>query len=266
MPDGCGSMLYRDSSSYDGQWRNGLRNGAGVLVIPAGVLKETEEGGTVTLDGQWAVDAPCADAEWNVAFPSGDKYLGQLKLLVSKDAHTREILPHGWGLSKRKDTGEVYEGQWMNGMRHGHGVRQACPLMHSDSAQRVLQASVDAARRNTQPAVSVRCACVQESITRTGARHCGEWRFGHPHGSGRHFDATSGCTLEGTFQYGTFVQEDSPGFAKEEETCSDPPPEVPRLVFEPFFAYPLIKCPLFQPPLSPQEAPFVSSSASEPQT
>lgn len=140
LPDGCGSMLYRDSCCHDGQWRNGMRHGTGVLTIPVGVLKgpageDGNQDGTVTVDGQWIDDFPCPDAEWNVTFPTGDKYLGNLKLPTWEDAaaaHTagvngqtrqlRKIVPHGWGLSKLKDTGEVYEGQWMDGMRHGQGV------------------------------------------------------------------------------------------------------------------------------------------------
>lgn len=145
QPDGCGSMLYRDSCLYDGQWRNGLRHGAAVLTIPVGVLRGVgsstcvNEAGAVTVDGQWRDGAPDGDAEWSVTFPNGDKYLGNLKFPITCDDRAggsvedkdfeqmaiAEIVPHGWGLSKRKDTGEVYEGHWIDGMRHGSGVSQA---------------------------------------------------------------------------------------------------------------------------------------------
>ncbi|CDJ52091.1 MORN repeat-containing protein, putative [Eimeria brunetti] len=128
LPEGSGSMLYRDSCLYDGQWRSGLRHGAGVLTIPVGVVKGTHvskewaEEGTITVDGQWADDMPDPDAEWSVTFPTGDKYLGNLKfpsigsntggdadkiVYVGRTDVLAKIVPHGWGLSKRKDTGEV---------------------------------------------------------------------------------------------------------------------------------------------------------------
>ncbi|CDJ41691.1 MORN repeat-containing protein, putative [Eimeria tenella] len=127
QPDGCGSMLYRDSCLYDGQWRNGLRHGAAVLTIPVGVLRGVgsstcvNEAGAVTVDGQWRDGSPDGDAEWSVTFPNGDKYLGNLKFPITCDDRAggsvedkdfeqmaiAEIVPHGWGLSKRKDTGEV---------------------------------------------------------------------------------------------------------------------------------------------------------------
>lgn len=125
-------MLYKDSCSYDGQWRGGLRHGSGVLSIPSGVLRTPEgdkgarqDEGVVTVDGQWVDDMPCQNAEWGVTFPTGDKYLGSLKLPSVEQADTvarRAIVPHGWGLCKLKTTGEVYKGQWMDGMRHGKGV------------------------------------------------------------------------------------------------------------------------------------------------
>ncbi|CDJ34925.1 MORN repeat-containing protein, putative [Eimeria mitis] len=230
LPEGSGSMLYRDCSLYDGQWRNGMRHGAGVLTIPVGVLrgasasKEGDEEGTITIDGQWLDDLPDPQAEWSVTFPTGDKYLGSLKFPsigssagaeVGKDMHAEQtealarIVPHGWGLSKRKDTGE-------------------------------------------------------ECITRSGARHSGEWRFGHPHGEGRHFDPTSGYTLEGTFYYGKFVAENSPGFVKDEETCEEPPAGVPLLVFEAFETFPLANCPLFQPRSSAPTTPCTASPSKSP--
>ena len=153
-------MLYRDSCLYDGQWRNGMRHGAAVLTIPVGVVRGASvsegkgEEGTITVDGQWLDDMPDPDAEWSVTFPTGDKYLGNLKFPsigsntgrdVGKDVHvvptegSARIVPHGWGLSKRKDTGEVYEGQWISGMRHGNGVRQPClasPRLHHATSLR----------------------------------------------------------------------------------------------------------------------------------
>ncbi|OEH80166.1 MORN repeat-containing protein [Cyclospora cayetanensis] len=259
LPDGSGSMLYADCCAYDGQWRGGLRHGAGVLSIPVGVLQgsgtkggpvedtqethagaATLEGEVVMMDGQWLDDKPAPDAEWSVTFPNGDKYLGRLKfpnakVPIGEDApmatdvreerreehphtspegrrkHCQNIVPHGWGLCKLKASGEVYEGQWMDGMRHGKG----------------------------------------ESITHSGARHCGQWRFGHPHGTGHHIDATSSCTPEGAFRYEQFAGEDSPGIVLEEEHCTEPPPNIPKVVFEAFYAFPLKNCPLVEPPPTP---------------
>ncbi|KAL8274729.1 hypothetical protein Esti_001334 [Eimeria stiedai] len=254
LPDGCGSMLYEDSCCYDGEWRSGLRHGAGVLSIPVSVLRSEEtqqrseqqqqhqsgpantsssssngsSSSCLTVDGQWADDMPCGDAEWNITFPSGDKYLGRLSF---SDAHNTSsssnsssksrIVPHGWGLSKRRDTGEVYEGEWKDGMWHGHG----------------------------------------ESISGTGSRYCGEWRRGLPHGAGRLVDATSGCTLEGLFQFGKFVEEASPGCETQERENSLPAAaEPPPLQFEAFTTYPLGNCALFQPQQTHAAATRSSSS------
>lgn len=131
-----------------------------MLTIPVGVVRGASvsegkgEEGTITVDGQWLDDMPDPDAEWSVTFPTGDKYLGNLKFPsigsntgrdVGKDVHvvptegSARIVPHGWGLSKRKDTGEVYEGQWISGMRHGNGVRQPClasPRLHHATSLR----------------------------------------------------------------------------------------------------------------------------------
>lgn len=86
---------------------------------------------------------------------------------------------------------------------------------------------------------------VQDCITRSGERHSGDWRFGHLHGKGRHYDSTSGCTFEGTFHFGKFLGEGSPGLAREEQHI-EPPEGIPKLFFEAFITFPLIKCPLFQ--------------------
>ncbi|CDI85071.1 MORN repeat-containing protein, putative [Eimeria praecox] len=239
LPEGTGSMLYRDSCLYEGRWRNGMRHGGGVLTIPVGVLRGTsvskggQEEGMVTVDGQWIDDMPDHHAEWGVTFPTGDKYLGCLKF-PSTDSSTgadagrdmdvgqreslAKIVPHGWGLSKRKDTGEIYEGQWISGMRHGNG----------------------------------------ECITRSGTRHSGEWRFGHPHGEGRHFDP-SGCT-----QYGKFVGKNSPSSVKNEEACEEPPAGVPVLVFDAFETFPLANCPLLQPRSSARTTPCTVSPPKSP--
>ena len=34
LPDGTGSLIYNDGTIYNGQFKNGLKNGHGVLGIP----------------------------------------------------------------------------------------------------------------------------------------------------------------------------------------------------------------------------------------
>lgn len=162
-PHGSGSMLFADGCSFDGNWQNGLRYGTGVLTIPSAILDETcsrsgissggcdsqREGsnfnikeGYVVVEGMWEDDTPSAAAEWTISFPCGDKYLGHLGIWPPKDTFSAiskntgplqrdsndndnegKVLPHGRGLCKHKSTGEVYDGEWKEGMRHGQGVR-----------------------------------------------------------------------------------------------------------------------------------------------
>lgn len=118
--------------------------------------------------------------------------------------------------------------------------------------------------------MSAFCRGLQECITRSGARHSGEWRFGHPHGPGIHFDPASGVTLEGNFLCGKFVAENSSGFGSafvaEEDLIDCPSQEVQRLAFGAFEKYPLIKCPLLQPPTGGQFPPWRRSPGRSPRS
>lgn len=154
-------MLFADGCSFDGNWRNGLRHGTGVLTIPSTavgeawcksdhnpdgcdrlVVRTNCKESCVVVEGIWEDDSPSAAAEWTISFPSGDKYLGNLGIWPPQDVFFSKsqrlgllqtcfkheggegkVLPHGKGLCKHKSTGEVYDGEWKEGMRHGQGVR-----------------------------------------------------------------------------------------------------------------------------------------------
>ncbi|KAL8440498.1 hypothetical protein Efla_002375 [Eimeria flavescens] len=241
LPHGSGSMLYSDFCCFDGDWKNGLRHGAGVLSIPFESMQSEKHNklrltnlpttssstssSTLVIDGRWEDDRPCGASEWSVSFPSGDKYLGQLNLSSSSSSGSRstssgsssssgerKIVPHGWGLSKSGETGEVYEGEWREGLRHGRGCMRfvsllvcCClpsPCLHAHACFHL--ACMHACMQSWGFAAAA-AACMQESITQRGVRFSGSWECDVPHGFGLLVDAASGLSFEGQFEKGRLL-------------------------------------------------------------
>jgi len=99
---GKGKCEYADGSSYEGEWRNGRRNGHGVHVC--GTTRQVYE-------GKWVGDTK--QGRGTMKYPSGDRYDGLWK----------DDLPHGQG-TMFFATGETFTGTWTRGELDGQsGIR-----------------------------------------------------------------------------------------------------------------------------------------------
>ncbi|KAG3024836.1 hypothetical protein PC121_g2241 [Phytophthora cactorum] len=100
LQEGEGTFTSAQGDRYVGQWHRGCRDGPGVLTIgSSGVIKE----------GQWCRDDPM-DGEWTITFPDGSKFTGECV----------GGRPHGRGICKYAG-GDLYDGMWVQGKRHGTG-------------------------------------------------------------------------------------------------------------------------------------------------
>jgi len=105
----------------------------------------------------------------------GGKYVGQVQ----------EGKPHGWGKLKFR-TGEVYEGNWEDGCRHGRGM-----CTYAKGQDMLTYEGAWETDLPSGPGVGV---------WRNGNHYEGEWKDGYPHGEGilRHGESET----RGTFQKG----------------------------------------------------------------
>eukprot|EP00931_Biecheleriopsis_adriatica_P076670 TRINITY_DN50358_c0_g1_i1.p1 TRINITY_DN50358_c0_g1~~TRINITY_DN50358_c0_g1_i1.p1 ORF type:complete len:205 (+),score=42.71 TRINITY_DN50358_c0_g1_i1:74-688(+) len=120
---GEGREVLADGSSYEGSFRFGKREGAGVFMLNAegtdryegqfkddcfeGLGERRWADGTV-YEGQWLAGRKHGDG--TLTEPSGRVYQGQWK----------DGKRHGFGI-QRLDSESRYEGRWDNGMQHGTG-------------------------------------------------------------------------------------------------------------------------------------------------
>eukprot|EP00741_Cyanophora_paradoxa_P016332 tig00020911_g15768.t1 len=151
--EGAGCLACPDTGGrWEGNWRarrrrvDGMRHGAGSWTVPALAAPLApsasafadvgcpEEGGAgagpapaesadgspalvpgAVYEGEWHLDRWVTGRRhrWTVEYPSGDKYYGTI------DAHGRR---HGIGTLKSAGRGgEVYQGEWREGVAHGAG-------------------------------------------------------------------------------------------------------------------------------------------------
>jgi len=95
--NGKGKFKYSDNSTYQGQFKNGFRNGKGRLQSHEGIYV-----------GDFIRNLK--DGEGKITYPSGDTYIGQFK--------------KGYFHGKGKFTshnGDIYKGEWSDGKREGQG-------------------------------------------------------------------------------------------------------------------------------------------------
>jgi len=103
-PHGFGTMQYNDGSSYEGYWKNGLREGKhGILKFPTGV----------TYEGDFKDDEYHGTGLYTEK--NGDSYEGDF-VHGALDGHGRHTL-----VSKKV----AYDGQYKQGNPHGQGVMTA---------------------------------------------------------------------------------------------------------------------------------------------
>lgn len=102
LPDGLGTMLYADSSLYEGAWRAGRRCGEGCLADSAGRV----------FSGIWAADTLAC----GTLFYADGCYRGHFDAALHR---------HGNGSFWAAD-GSFYSGEWLADRRHGFGL-SVCP-------------------------------------------------------------------------------------------------------------------------------------------
>lgn len=96
-PEGFGTMHYANGSVYTGQWHDGLRQGHGLLRDTTGT----------TYAGTWRSDSLC---EGTMTRADGGVYQGRFD---------HSLRPSGRG--QWRDSTSTYEGEWLEGERHGFG-------------------------------------------------------------------------------------------------------------------------------------------------
>ena len=95
--DGVGKMVYGNNIIYDGEWKNGNRQGRGII---------NYNGNTYV--GQWTYDI--INGNGKMTFSNGDIYEGEW----------RDGEVHGSGIMTFSN-GNTYVGQWIKGKSHGNG-------------------------------------------------------------------------------------------------------------------------------------------------
>lgn len=176
--NGQGVCHYENGAVYEGQWKDGLRHGQGTYIysdegehkrkyVGQWVEDRMEGRGVFTFadqgtydgefvdckfhgyglrkyasgnsyDGYWEQDKQCGQGvytyqdgkTWTGIFKNGEKWTGKGFLYyyvngkLNGETYEGELLEgkrHGWGVFHYKD-GAVYEGQWKDGQRHGKGT------------------------------------------------------------------------------------------------------------------------------------------------
>jgi len=140
---GCGVMKYTDGATYDGEWRNGRKHGKGTFKTKyykydgewknsvyhgRGEYYDAKNGTTYT--GDYANGERCPDGHGKIhgkmKYKDGSVYTGYWR----KFGENYE--KHGPGVEYSEERDVIrgcssftwkYEGDWINGNKHGHGTR-----------------------------------------------------------------------------------------------------------------------------------------------
>lgn len=97
LMDGKGLMIYQNGNRYDGEWKAGQRHGKGKLSYRSGSFYK----------GNWAHDEK--SGKGYTLYRNGQRYVGEYR-------HNK---PHGHGVQVQD--GETYRGTFSRGVRHGAG-------------------------------------------------------------------------------------------------------------------------------------------------
>jgi len=115
-------MKWKNGDSYDGEWKNGKKNGYGVYVSEDGQIyegywvdnrkegqgKEVDPDGNI-YEGEWKHDEHDG---YGIETLSGSKYTGMWKAGVK---HGKGVYYFG--------TGNRYDGEWIEDRKHGEGIK-----------------------------------------------------------------------------------------------------------------------------------------------
>lgn len=118
-----GPCKYPDGSTYEGQFKNGLRHGRGVLIWPDGSIYE----------GYWVDNYSCGKGR--KILQNGDHYIGDWKdgrsdgFGAYHHFHSNIIYNGSWVCGKPTglaletySDGSQYEGEFLDGDKHGYGL------------------------------------------------------------------------------------------------------------------------------------------------
>lgn len=132
LRDGLGQCTYRSGALYSGQWKAGEWSGEGSLTLPGGASHSgmwscgvPNGPGTYTTgdgeirEGVWRDGEPVTGVEWRIRYRTGDEYMGTCNPGSFTEAGTS--IPNGSGTFKYSN-GDVYTGNFVDGLRSGHGV------------------------------------------------------------------------------------------------------------------------------------------------
>jgi len=142
--NGNGTMVYSTGHKYTGHFKDGVRHGEGVMLLPGGrkivgvwVENEIREGtfsapdGSI-YEGQWEFRE--RNGQGTLTFPDGRKYVGDFK---SDQRHGQGTMTwpdgrvyagdfeHGARTGQGTMTypdGQKYSGEFKDGEKHGHGT------------------------------------------------------------------------------------------------------------------------------------------------
>lgn len=100
LRDGLGTCVYTNGDMYEGEWKDGIVHGKGLI---------TDKNGNFVCDGEFHEGRLNGKATFQHA--DGSKYVGDW----------RENRRHGYGTYNDSD-GNVYRGEWKDNLRQGHGI------------------------------------------------------------------------------------------------------------------------------------------------
>ncbi|CAE8620839.1 unnamed protein product [Polarella glacialis] len=206
--DGSGTYRFANGDEYHGEFRRGVRHGAGVYVSKRSRMQ---------YDGQWFRDRRCGsgtliiegnskvsytyDGQWLADMRHGvgscvrshkEKYSGQWAQNLYHGAgsfvNEQGVLYEGeWregkfhGVGKHVYRGETYTGHFVDGERHGMGqlVRAAAP-----AGRGAADGSAPAKPAELARASSDADSSVEDSVLGTESLYAGFWRAGRRQGHG----------------------------------------------------------------------------------
>ncbi|CEM37480.1 unnamed protein product [Vitrella brassicaformis CCMP3155] len=140
--EGDGDLVNK--KEYEGQWSKGMRNGVGIAYFPNGnphfkchwkddqvddskEVIEYFDNGNVRYEGQMLFGLRCG---YGTEYVTGD-YRNHHSALSGRNVAPRKVYVGCWARGKKEGSGTLfyedgctpwYEGRWMDGERHGHGI------------------------------------------------------------------------------------------------------------------------------------------------
>ncbi len=130
--DGYGRIVYKNKEKYEGNMISGLREGIGLLTYA-----ENDSQNRSKYSGEWKVDK--TSGQGTLIYKTSEKYIGEwlnnlrhghgIMSYAENDEWNRISYDGEWKEGKKTGKGKFvwknggnFVGEWLNGLRHGHGV------------------------------------------------------------------------------------------------------------------------------------------------